>query len=396
MISRKSVVSLLLLASLFCIRPGACETGVTDKEILLGVSNVQSGSNEFYGKQTTIGFKALMDAVNEKGGINGRKIRVITEDDRYEPDGAISCFQKLVSQGVFGIGGIVGSTCLARYLPMAMNFKVPVAGYYAGPIFAGEPVKRYCFTARASYRDEVKAQVDHLWNDLHIRRIAVIYQNDPFGADLLEGVKQELQKYGSEVVAAGSYTRNQNNIAEAVEAVKKADPEAVILAAVYNPCAQVVKLAKETKWNPIFVINSGSGVDVFITEAGANAEGIILSEVAPPPSRIDLPLIKAYLSALKQYYPKEKPNFVSLRGYIDGLIFIEGLKHTGKDLTRDKFVDALEKIHHEDVGLGKGMALNYSPTDHLGFHNVFWGVIRNGEVVSFSDWKKLGLKKKEI
>ena len=100
------------------------------------------------------------------------------------------------------------------------------------------------------------------------------------------------------------------------------------------------------------------------------------------------------MSALKEYYPKEKPNFVSLRGYIDGVIYVEGLKRTGKDVTREKFVDALEKIHHLDIGLGKGMALNYSPTDHLGFHNVFFGIIRNGEVVSFSDWKKLDLKRK--
>lgn len=227
---------------------------------------------------------------------------------------------------------------------------------------------------------------------MNVRRVAVIYQNDSFGADLLEGVKQELRKYGSEVVAAGGYTRNLNNVEEAIEAVRKGNPEVVIFAGVYNPCAQAVKLARQKNFNPLFVLNSGTGVDAFITEAGADADGKIVTEVAPPPVRLDLPLINKYQKDLKEFFPQAKPNFVSLRGYIDALIWVEGLKRAGKDLTRDGFVAALEEIRNLDVGLGTGMALSYSPTDHLGFHNVFFGIITNGQVSSVNSWKKLAVK----
>jgi ABC-type branched-subunit amino acid transport system substrate-binding protein len=390
----KFLISLLLSLSLATpLLSANAETGVTDNEILLGTANVLSGSSEFYGRQTNIGIKALVNSVNDHGGINGRKIRVISEDDRYEQDGAIASFQKLSAQGVFGIAGLVGSAPLAKYLPMSQNNKLPIAGFYPGPIFVGDPVKRYAFTARASYRDEMRQTVDHLWKDMNVRKIAVIFQNDSFGADLLEGVKTALQKYNAEMVAVGSYTRNKDNVAEAVEIVRKANPEAVIFAGVYHPCAQVAKLAHDSNWNPIFVLNSGTGVDAFILEAGSDAEGKLVTEVAPPISRNDLPLIDKYTKALGQYFPKEKPNFVSLRGYIDALIWIEGLKRAGKHPTRESFVDGLERLHNQDVGLGKGMDLNYSSEDHLGFHNVFFGIVKNGQVVSFNSWKKIAIKR---
>jgi len=140
-------------------------------------------------------------------------------------------------------------------------------------------------------------------------------------------------------------------------------------------------------------VNSGTGVDAFIQDAGSDAEGKLVTEVAPPTSRKDLPLIIKYQKDLEKYFPKEKPNFVSLRGYIDALVCVEGLKRAGKNPTRESFVDALEHIHHLDVGLGKGMELSYNSDDHLGFHNVFFGVIGNGQVSSFNAWKKLAVKK---
>ncbi len=350
-----------------------------DNEIILGTCNALSGPSEFGGKETNIGINSMINEVNAEGGINGRKVKVLSEDDKYEPDSAITCFQKIMAKGAFGISGVYGSTCLARYIPMCMNNKVPCVGHYAGTHFVTDPVKRYVFNARAAYKDEQHELIDKLWA-AGFRKIAVIYQNDPFGVDQLDGVKEGLAKHGAEVVAAGAYTRNSNNLKEAFDTVKKASPEVVILGAVYTPCAQAVKMAKEQNWNPVFAINSGSSEDIFIPEAGEAGEGVVVTEVVPSPYRPDLPLVAKYQKALKQYFPHEKPGYVSLRGYIDALVWVEGLKRAGKDLDREKFIDALEKIHGLDVGLGKGMELSYSPTDHLGFHKVFFGIIKNGKV----------------
>jgi branched-chain amino acid transport system substrate-binding protein len=274
-------------------------------------------------------------------------------------------------------------------LPMATTHKLPVAGFYNGTYFVGEPVKKYVFGCRASYRDEMHEAVDHLWKDSGFRKFAVIYQNDAYGVDCLTGVKEGLAKHGADVVAASSYTRNHSDVADAVNEVKKANPDVVFLGAVYKPCAQIVKLAREASWNPVFVMNSGSSVDAFVDMAGADAEGKLFTEVVPPTSRTDLPLIASFQKNLKKYYPKEKPGFVNLRGYMDAVVWAEGLKRAGKDLTREKFVNAMEGIKATDIGLGKGMELSYSPTDHLGFHKVFFGSFKDGTAQSFDSWKSL-------
>jgi len=363
------------------------DKGVNDKEVVVGTCNAMSGPSQFGGLETNVGIRSFMNETNDAGGVNGRMIKVISEDDKYEPDAAIVCFQKMMTNGAFGITGAYGSTCLARYIPLCVNNKVPCVGHYAGTHFVGDPVKRYVFNARAAYKDEQHALVDKLW-DAGFRKIAVIYQKDPYGVDQLEGIKEGLDKHRAQLTAAGEYVRNSNNIVDAFNAVKEKNPEVVVLGAVYTPCAKIVKMAKEQNWSPIFVLNSGSSEEAFIREAGKDAEGKLVTEVAPT-IETNLPLIQRYLKALKKYYPNEKPGSVSLRGYIDAMVWVEGLKRCGKNVDRERFVDALEGIHNLDVGLGPAMTLGYSPKDHLGFHKVFFGQVKNGEVIKFDEWKKL-------
>ena len=380
-----------ILATGLCVAGLAENKGVTDTEIVIGTCNALSGPSEFGGKETNVGIKTYMSQVNAEGGINGRIVKVISEDDRYEPDAAIGVFQKMMQNGAFGITGAYGSTCLARYIPLCEKNKVPCVGNYAGTHFVGDPVRHWIFNARAPYKDEEHELIDKLWA-CGFRRFAVIYQNDPYGVDHLNSVKEGLKKHNAEIVGAGAYIRNSNNLGEAFAAVKATNPEVVILGAVYTPCSQVVKMARDVDWHPLFAINSGSSEEAFIREAGKNADGCLVTEVVPFCNQTNLPLISKYLKALKQYAPGETAGSCSLRGYIDALVWAEGLKRTGKDVTREKFVDALESIHHRNVGLGSGMELNYSPTDHLGFHKIFFGQVKNGQVNSFADWNKLKVK----
>jgi ABC-type branched-subunit amino acid transport system substrate-binding protein len=370
---------------------GAClaEIGVSNKEIQIATSNALSGQSEWAGKETNIGIQSYFNLVNADGGIFGRKVKVMNYDDKYEPDEAIQVFKKIESDGAFGITGVYGSPVSAKYLPLSTLHKFPIAGFYNGTYFVGEPVKKYVFSARASYRDEMHEAVDHLWKESGFRKFACIYQNDAYGVDCLEGLKEGLKKYNTDVVSTASYTRNHSDVVDAVNEVRKSNPDVVFLGAVYKPAAQIVKLAREANWNPIFVMNSGSSVDAFVGLAGPDAEGKLFTEVVPPPSRTDLPLIEKFQKALKKYYPDEKPGFVNLRGFMDGLVWTEGLKRAGKEVTREKFVNAMEGIKNLDVGLGNGMELSYSPTDHLGLHKVFFGTFKNGQTVSFDAWKSL-------
>jgi ABC-type branched-subunit amino acid transport system substrate-binding protein len=391
---RRKLVPLMALLIGFC-QASLCwaETGVTDKEIQIGASHALTGQNAVAGHETDVGINCCINDVNRKGGVCGRKIRVVNCDDKYEPDGAIACFQYLVQQGIFAITGIYGSGTSARYIPMAMSNKIPIVGFHNGTNFVTNPTKRYIFSARCSYREEIRQSVDHLWK-AGLRRFAIIYQNDAYGADCFEGLKIALDTYGATPVAAASYTRNKTDVKDAVNDVKKANPQIVFLGAVYKPSAEIVKLAKEMNWNPQFVLNTGSSVTLFVPEAGPAAAGTVYSECVPLPTDGSVRLVRTFLNALKEYYPDEKPTYEKLRAYLGAVVLVEGLKRAGKDLTREGFVNAMEGIHNLDVGLGKGMALNYSSTDHMGFNKVFFGTIKNGQAVSFNNWAKVANQNK--
>jgi ABC-type branched-subunit amino acid transport system substrate-binding protein len=337
----------------------------------------------------TTGGRAYLDSVNDQGGINGRKIELKTYDDQYSADIAVQCFKKLLSENVFAAALFTGSGASARHIVLAENNKIPAVGFYPGPQLIYRPLRKYVFTARASYHEEIAAMVEHLWNDLGVRKIAVIYQEDAYGADLLEGTRLALQKYHGAPTEVSSVPKNSNEIGPALQKVRAAAPEAVILAINYTPAALLIKQARAAGWNPHWLITSGAGTEAFIREGGKEAEGTIITEVAPPFTRAGIPAVAAYRSAMAKYFPDEQPSFASLRGYIATKILVEGIKRAGKDLTRDGLVAALESMKGFDLGLGGDLKLSYGPDDHQGLHKVFFTVLHDGRAESFSDWKKL-------
>ena len=385
-----ALASLLLLAFAYAnSTPARAETGVTDKQILIGSCSALTGPTNKLGLNQLMGAKAYLNEVNEKGGVEGRRIKLLELDDRYEPDGAIECFHKLEAAEPFAGAFFVGTPTGAKHAPMAEGAKIPVLGWFTGAGFLRSPVKKYVFNVRASYGDETAAQVKGLWEGLGIRKIAVLYQQDAFGVAVLEGVKKALLKYNAEPVALGSFQRNTTNIDEGVEAVRKGNPDAVIYVGVYNNMAAALKRSHEVGFNPIYLTVSFIGTDELIKEAGKDAEGVVITQVVPPYQRTDLPTVAHYHRNLKKYFPKAAPNFVSEEGFVDAMVLVEGLKKAGKDLTRDGFITALESMHDIDMGLGPQLKLSFSADNHQGFNTVYPTVVRNGTPKIFSDWSEL-------
>jgi branched-chain amino acid transport system substrate-binding protein len=364
--------------------------GVTSDEILLGSCSALSGPASILGSQTVAGAKVYLDYINDQGGVNGRKIKLLTLDDGYEPGKAIDCFNRLIDKKVFAAAFFVGTPTAAKYVPMAESNKLPVVGLFTGAQLLHEPFRAHVISIRASYFDETKGQVDHLWNDLHKRKIAVIYQDDAFGAAVLAGVRKALEQHGGAPNVLGSFPRNTLDVKGAVDEVRAANPDAVILAGPYKPLAEIVRASHTDGWRPLFLTVSFVGTEAFIKEAGKDAEGTVITQVVPPYSREDLPLVALYTKLLKKYAPSQHANFVSLEGFVDAVVVVEGLKLAGRDLTRSKFVSALESIHDKDLGLGPNLRLKFSPDRHKGFDSVYYTVIKGGQPVTFVDWKGLG------
>jgi len=363
--------------------------GITENNILIGSCSALDGPARFLGSQTVLGATAYLHSINDAGGVYGRKVQLLAFDDGYDPDRAPACFHRMTREGVFALGFFVGTPTAKVYLPMAQEEKVPVIGLFTGAQMLYEPLKHYVINVRASYYDETREQVDKLWEQ-GVRKIGVIYQDDAFGKTVLDGVKLALQKHNSSPVATGTFARNTMDIEGGLKSVMGARPQAVVVVGPYSPMAAIVKKAHAEGWRPQFTTVSFVGTEEFIKEAGPDADGTIITQVVPPYDRLDYATVALYHSALAKYYPDTQPSFVSLEGFVDAMVLVEGLKRAGKDLTREKFISAVESIHQMNVGLGSKLMLDYGPNDHKGFDQVYPTIVRNGHAELLTDWSNVG------
>lgn len=387
---RKSVVGPCLFTALLTlpVSPAFGQTtpGVTENEILIGSCSALEGPSHFLGVETVAGAKAYFNLINEEGGVNGRKLKLISADDSYDPAKTQACFDHLMSEKVFALGFFVGTPTAVKYVPMADSAKIPLVGLFTGAQTLYVPLRHWIVNVRASYFDETRAQVDGLWKTLGYKKIGVIYPEDAFGMAVLEGVKAALKQQGAEPVAIASYQRQTAQVGGAIDTVRGASPEAVVVVGPANTVAPILKQSHAKGWKPLFVTVSFVGTDELISEAGQDAEGMVITQVVPPYYMTEQKSVALYRRSLNKYFPSEQPNFVSLEGFVDAMVLVEGLKRAGKDLTREGLIHAIESIHDHDLGLGPQLKLNYSAKEHKGFDHVIPTVVRGGRAVPFTDW----------
>jgi len=379
----------VLLGCLFAASaplPAQNTPGVTENEILIGSCSALEGPSHFLGTETVTGAKAYFAMINDAGGVDGRKLKLISYDDSYDPAKTEACFNRLMEQKVFALGFFVGTPTAVKYIPMAESNKIPVVGLFTGAQTLYAPLRHWVVNVRASYFDETREQIDGMWGALAFKKIGVIYPEDAFGAAVLDGVKAALKPHGAEPVAVGSYQRQTAEVGGAIDTVRAANPDAVVVVGPSNTVAPILKQSHAKGWKPLFLTVSFVGTDELIREAGSDAEGTVITQVVPPYYLTDFKTVALYRRALTKYSPSAQPNFVSLEGFVDGMVLVEGLKRAGKDLTREGLIRGIESIHDLDVGLGTQLKLDYSAKDHKGFDHVLPTVIRGGRAVPFTDW----------
>jgi branched-chain amino acid transport system substrate-binding protein len=160
---RRQAALCLLVAVVITITAASAQTpGVTDNSILIGSCSALDGPAHLLGQQTVMGATVYLHAINDEGGVFGRKIQLLAFDDSYDPEKAPGCFKRMTKEGVFGLGFFVGTPTAKVYVPMAQDEKIPVVGLFTGAQMLYEPLKHYVINVRASYYDETREQVDKL------------------------------------------------------------------------------------------------------------------------------------------------------------------------------------------------------------------------------------------
>jgi ABC-type branched-subunit amino acid transport system substrate-binding protein len=340
----------------------AAENGVTNDRIVIGQAAVFTGPAAQLGIQMRNGIKAYLDFANERGGVHGRKIQLVTEDDFYEASRAPAASKKLIEEHrVFALLGYVGTPTGVTHLPVINQARVPLVGMFTGAEVLRVPFSRYIFHVRASYYDETEKIVEQVLSTGG-KTIAVFYQDDAYGLAGLKGVEIAMTKRKLKVAALGTVERNTIKVENAVKTINAAQPDAVVMVSQYTSCAEFIRQMKKAGSATQFYNVSFVGSKALADALGKDGVGVAISQVVPFPWGTAVPVVKEYqLHAKKSGYTDY--NFSALEGYLVAKVFVEGLRRTGRDLTREKFIAALEKM--QDVDLG-GFFVSYSPKSHTG------------------------------
>ncbi len=333
-------------------------TAIYAQEIVLGQSVALTGPAQELGKEMQFGAKLYFDAVNAAGGIRGKKIVLRTVDDGYEPARAEANTKKFVEDGdVLALFGYVGTPTSAAALPIVTQAKIPFFGAFTGAELLRSPPNRYVFNVRASYFDETEAIVRQMTQS-GSTKIAVFYQNDSYGQAGLAGVERALAKRNLKVHAKATVERNTVAVQQAIETIVAAKPEVIVMISAYASCAEFIKQAKAKSLQSQFVNVSFVGTRALAKALGPEADGVMISQVMPPPTAKKYPIISEYLSALKA--SNAEPSYTSLEGYIAAKLLVEGLRRGG-DTSRDALIRALEGLRNVDLG---GFTASFGADSH--------------------------------
>ena len=358
------------------------ESGVFDDRIVFGQSAAFTGPAGQLGIGMNHGIQAAFAEANRAGGVNGRRLELVTRDDTYEPELAIANTTELIEvENIFALIGAVGTPTSRSAVPVAEEAGVPYIAPFTGAAFLRDPRLRSVINLRSSYNQETEEMVERLTTDLGIERIAVMYQDDSFGRAGFNGANAALHRRYLEPVAVGLYQRNTTAVKTGLLDLRKGRPEAVIVVGAYQPVAAVINWAREIGMNPVFMTVSFVGSNALAEELGSGGAGVIVTQVVPFPTDTSNPVVAAYQEALAEYDPEVEPGFVSLEGYMAGRLAIAGLQRCGLDVTRACFLSVLRNSQPIDMS---GVELRFSQEEGNQWSDeVFLTMIgEDGEYVS--------------
>lgn len=357
------MTSFALIAA-FTSSAKAGEIGITPRSILLGQSAAFSGPSGELGREYRQGAHLVFDHVNAQGGIHGRQVVMVYRDDQYNPELTLSNTQKFIEKDkVFALFGYLGTPTVKAALPFINQKTIPLIAPLTGAQIIRSPMKKNVFNIRASYHQEIKAIVSYLMR-YGRKSIAIAYQNDAFGRDGLQGLKKALAKHQLKTVAETTVERNSSETGAAARKVALARPDAVLVVSSYGTVSSFISQLR----------SSGSNAQVLtLSFVGSNAlarslpkehrHGIGISQVVPFPWDRRTPVVRDYQNKISKLNPDISYSFVGLEGYIAASMLVQALQKAGPDLTRQRFMTAIESLGKVDLG---GYEVEFGPKQRNG------------------------------
>jgi branched-chain amino acid transport system substrate-binding protein len=355
----------------------ATEAGIADKEIAIGQIIALTGPLADITPDIVNGAQAWFNVVNEKGGVNGRKVRLVTVDDGYVPANTVKAAHQLIDEDrVFALLNVTGTGNVAAIMPLLDQEKppMPLFGPITGADQLRDPAMTNLFHIRASYGDEVEKIVQHL-STLGIQRISVVYLDNGLGKSGLAGVQKAMDKRSMKIYSSASVQQDASDIDKAVTALHDSRPEVIIMITTGKATVDFIKKYNAQSKGMRFYSLSVMGTQATLRALGADGVGVVVTSVVPFPWSQSIPAAKEYRAAM-QKSGFTNLSFIGFEAFLNAKAMTEGMRRAGRDLTRPRFVAALEGMKQVNLG---GFEVGFSKSSHQGSRFVELTIIGPGE-----------------
>jgi branched-chain amino acid transport system substrate-binding protein len=364
--------------------PNGDKTGVTDTEIRIGTFTPQTGGAAAYGLSARV-IDAYFKKVNEEGGINGRKIKYIFEDDQYQAAKSLSAAKKLVEQDkIFAMIGNIGTANNLGVRDYLTENKVPNILFSTGSSALVTPPRKDWFGFLPTYPFEAQVLVEFASKDLKSKKVAIVYQNDGFGKDGQQAFAKAAPGKGLEIVAEVPYETGATDMSAQALKVQQSGADTVYIMAVPQPGSVLLKEFDKLGYKPkmllSFVLNDTS----FFAATGRASDGIYTTNFTPLPDGDD-PKLAEFRDFMKKNFPNEQASNFALWGYNAVSIFVEGLRRAGKDLSRETMIAAMESFQNYNGTVIKDFTFG-GPNNRAPIKTMYVMQWKDGKFAKVSDW----------
>jgi branched-chain amino acid transport system substrate-binding protein len=383
----------LLALAVSTAAQGQPTQGVSKSEITIGSIQDLSGPIAGFGKQVRAGMLLAVDEINEQGGINGRKLKLLVEDSAYDPKKAVLAAQKLVNQDkIFIMAGHIGTA--QNLAAMPVQFEKNVVNFL--PITAAremyEPLNRLKYSFAAPYYDQMRTALPKLVKDKGAKKVCTIYQDDEFGLEVVRGGEAGLKTIGMEFTEKTSFKRGATDFSSQVARMKAAGCDFVVLGTIIRETIGTIGESRKTGFSPTFLGSSAAYTDLIHKLGGKAMDGLYATMTVANPYLDDAS--KAISFWAQKYKTKfnEDPTVFSVYGYLVIQTFAAGAAKAGPNLSTDTFIKAMDTMKFEPDMFGSAPS-SYSPTKRLGSDQSRLSQLVDGRWKVVTDYNYIQLAK---
>jgi branched-chain amino acid transport system substrate-binding protein len=341
------------LASLACGSLAAPWTAWAEEAqgpVKISQSIALSGPLGDLGQAMHQGAQVCFAAVNAQGGVNGRKIVLETLDDGYDVKRAVANVGTFLgNKDTFALFNCMGTPMIEAMLPQVIESGIPFFAPFTGAKLARPKGVRNILNIRASYSDEADQMVQHLSN-IGIKRIGIAYQNNAFGKEVFESVRAAMAKQQLNPLGTVTVESSGADAGTASSKLVQVEPETVIVVLAGKPALDFIKAFRSQRRGVPLYAFSVMGAAATLRAIGDDAVGVAVTQVVPSPGSPAVAVVRDFHQAWKAAEVKLEPSHLALEGYINARVFVEALKKTGRNLTRERFIDSTWTLKRTDLG----------------------------------------------